>query len=571
MFLNNNFQRISIFDRFKNLPQYQKDMLLNSWAHKFQEIIFPAINENRFSVLYSDKASRPNSPVNVIIGALILKEIFQLSDAQLLESIFFDERFQYALRLTSKDRPPVSYNTFTNFRNRNYTHERSTGIDLIKEEVESLAQLIAEHLNIDGKKVRMDSFMVASSCKNLSRIELVYTVNYQFVKMLSKSYNELIPEDCRCYLEKGNKNDTIYRTKDNESETKLELLLKQSKSLYDTGVDAGKKVTESDEFKTLKRMLGEQTKDDNNFDVIEPKDNKNVSPDSLQNPSDPDATYRKKYGDNVGYTANVTESFDEDNSVITSYDLQPNTYSDEQFSEDTIEKLGNNNADEQNNENHTLNTENKNQQKSNCTTLNIDENLIHASENKDNNGLIQIFIDGAYYSFALARKAISMGILLIPGELTGRKPAKDKMGYNQFEIDEQIQEVTECANGKKPVESNFNEETDTYTAKFDKNDCSNCPFSSSCRIQEQVKFNSVRFTEQRYATDKLRELMKTDEYIKLTNQRAAIEGVPSVFRRKYNVDHMPVRGLVRSKFWFGLKVAASNVKKLFKGLKLAGI
>jgi hypothetical protein len=32
-------------------------------------------------VLYSDKPSRPNSPVNVIIGALILKEIFGLSDA----------------------------------------------------------------------------------------------------------------------------------------------------------------------------------------------------------------------------------------------------------------------------------------------------------------------------------------------------------------------------------------------------------------------------------------------------------------------------------------------------------
>ncbi len=568
MFSKNKFQRISITDGFLNMPQYLKDMLLNSWAHTFQEIIFPAINEDRFSVLYSDKASRPNSPVNVILGALILKEVFQLSDVQLLESIFFDERFQYALRLTSEKRPPVSFNTFTNFRNRVYTYERFTGIDLIKEEIESLAQIIAEHLNIDGKKVRMDSFMVASSCKNLSRIELVYTVNYQFVKLLSKSYNELIPEECRCYLEKGNKNDTIYRTKDSESDNKLEFLLKQSKSLYDTGVVAGEKVTEAEEFKTLKRMLGEQTKDDDNFDVIEPKDNKDISPDSLQNPSDPDATYRKKYGDNVGYTANVTESFDEDNSVISSYDLQPNTYSDEQFSEDTIEKLGNNNTDEQNNEN---NTENKNQQDINCTTLNIDENLAHTSENENNKGLIQIFIDGAYYSFKLARKALSMGIILIPGELTGRKPAEDKMGYDQFKIDEQTQKVIECPNDKKPVKSNFNEETGTYTAKFDKNDCLDCPYSSSCRIQEQVKFNSARFTEQRYATAKLRELMKTDEYIKLTNQRAGIEGVPSVFRRKYNVDHMPIRGLVRSKFWFGLKIAASNVKKLFKGLKLAGI
>lgn len=48
-------------------------MIYNSWAYIFQEIIFPEINESRFEVLYSDKPSRPNSPVNVIIGSLFLK------------------------------------------------------------------------------------------------------------------------------------------------------------------------------------------------------------------------------------------------------------------------------------------------------------------------------------------------------------------------------------------------------------------------------------------------------------------------------------------------------------------
>src|SRR5690554_1698823 len=150
MFTSNSFQQISFFDKVHNMPKYLQKMLYNSWAHIFQEFIFPEINENRFEVLYSDKSSRPNSPVNVIIGALILKEIFQLTDAQLLEAIFFDDRFQYALRLTSEERPPVSFNTFTNFRNRIYAYYRLTGIDLIQEEIESLAKLIAERLDIDG-------------------------------------------------------------------------------------------------------------------------------------------------------------------------------------------------------------------------------------------------------------------------------------------------------------------------------------------------------------------------------------------------------------------------------------
>jgi len=481
-----------------------------------------------------------------------------------LGAIFFDDRFQYALRLTSEERPPISYNTFTNFRNRVYAYYRLTGIDLIQEEIETLAELITEYLNINGQKVRMDSFMVSSSCKNLSRIELVYTVNNQFIKILEQLCSELIPEECKSYLEKGHKNETIYRTKDNETETKLEFLLKQSKNLYDTGIKAGTKVTETEEFKTLKRMLGEQTKDDDNFDIIEPKDSKDIAPDSLQNPSDPDATYRFKYGDNTGYVANVVESFDEDNSVITHYDLQPNTYSDEKFSADIIEKLSNNNNTE-------VITKDKEQQEINNTPENNDDIQKDSCNKEEELELIQIFIDGAYYSFELAKKALSQGIMLIPGELTGRKPAKNKMGYGQFKINEQEKKITECANKKEPVQSEFNEDTNTYTAKFAKEDCLNCPYRESCRIKEQAKYNSIRFTEQQYATDKLREEMKTKEYIKLTNQRAAIEGVPSVFRRTYDVDHMPVRGLVRSKIWFGFKIAANNVKKLFKRVKTAGI
>jgi len=46
-------------------------------------------------------------------------------------------------------------------------------------------------------------------------------------------------------------------------------------------------------------MLGEQTKDDDNFNIVEPKEGKNIASDSLQNPSDPDATYRFKYGSNI--------------------------------------------------------------------------------------------------------------------------------------------------------------------------------------------------------------------------------------------------------------------------------
>src|SRR6056297_4170564 len=122
MFSKNKFQQMSFNDSVLNMPKYLKKILKDSWAHPFQQVIFPAINEDRFEILYSDKPSRPNSPVNVIVGALLLKELFDHTDEQLLGQIYFNQMYQYALRLTSAEKPPVSNNTFTNFRNRVYAY-----------------------------------------------------------------------------------------------------------------------------------------------------------------------------------------------------------------------------------------------------------------------------------------------------------------------------------------------------------------------------------------------------------------------------------------------------------------
>ncbi|TFB08027.1 hypothetical protein E3V08_05820 [Candidatus Atribacteria bacterium MT.SAG.1] len=58
--------------------------------------------------------------------------------------------------------------------------------------------------------------------------------------------------------------------------------------------------------------------------------------------------------------------------------------------------------------------------------------------------------------------------------------------------------------------------------------------------------------------------MGTSEYQELARKRAGIEGIPSVLRRRYKIDHLPVRGEVRSKVWLGFKISAINCKRLIK-------
>ena len=115
-FATNHSQQISLFDATANLTDREKRLLEKSWAKYFAENIFTEIDEKPFSVLYSDRPSRHNTPVNVIIGALILKEIFGLTDEEIVETLPFDIRYQYALHTTSFEEQPLNDRTLGRFR-----------------------------------------------------------------------------------------------------------------------------------------------------------------------------------------------------------------------------------------------------------------------------------------------------------------------------------------------------------------------------------------------------------------------------------------------------------------------
>ena len=130
----NKTQQMAINDPLFSLTEREKRYLQDSWAEAFSKKIFPFIAEDRFRVLYSaNPASRPNNPVNIYFGLLILREIFGQSDEEALPSLLFDIRYQYALHTTSFAEQPVSKNSLTNFRKVVYQYNQKYGCDLIQE------------------------------------------------------------------------------------------------------------------------------------------------------------------------------------------------------------------------------------------------------------------------------------------------------------------------------------------------------------------------------------------------------------------------------------------------------
>lgn len=186
-FKENACQQISLTDSFSGLTAREQKALEKSWAKVFADEIFPSIDEKRFSVLYSSKASRPNAPVNVIVGALIIKELFDYSDDEMVENLMLDLHLQYALHTTSFEEQPLSDKTLSRFRKRCYDYERLHGVDLYHDCVRQLNEKIAKLMGISGRIRRMDSMMVESNIRKLSRMELLYTCIAKLVSYIPKS------------------------------------------------------------------------------------------------------------------------------------------------------------------------------------------------------------------------------------------------------------------------------------------------------------------------------------------------------------------------------------------------
>ena len=62
-----------MFGMQNTMPEEFKKRAVKSEEYNFYHIIFCNIKEKIFSVLYSNKKSRPNAPINSMVAALLLQ------------------------------------------------------------------------------------------------------------------------------------------------------------------------------------------------------------------------------------------------------------------------------------------------------------------------------------------------------------------------------------------------------------------------------------------------------------------------------------------------------------------
>ena len=275
--------------------------------------------------------------MNVIIGALIIKELFDYSDDEIVENLMLDLHLQYALHTTSFEEQPISDKTLSRFRSRCYNYETTHGIDLYHDCVKDLSSKIAKLMNLSGRIKRMDSMMIESNIRFLSRMELIYTCISKLAIYFDKNYLNKIPDDLKHYTDSNDYNRIFYHQLNDNMEQIIQALLSDSDKLLEL---CGTDYEEVTEYQLFLRCLSDQTVVENGKRRLRTKEDGTMNSTALQNPSDPDATYHSKAGKlHRGYVANLEETVDKNGSVVTDYQYDKNIHTDSQFLQESLSQM----------------------------------------------------------------------------------------------------------------------------------------------------------------------------------------------------------------------------------------
>lgn len=526
-------------DGMLQLSKQAQKAVDTSRAKLVGNIVYPNIDEQKFTALYSEVGSRPNIPIRKYVSALVLKRMYGLSDEVFLEFLRCGAmNFQYALHTMNEQVQPLSENSLRRFRRKVEACNAKHSCDLIKEEFQSISRRMAVDMGLlradpsegeDGDQailVRMDSMEIEAHAKAMSRIEILYTTIVIVLRwLLKKGFGSIIPEKLSHYKEDGDKNKVIYHRHKEEkdhsqAETHIEELVEEMqilKELMENNLSVGL-LSEIPEYTVFLRVLDEQT-----IIVSEgkrlPKEAKDISSNSVQNPFDTTMTYRYKRGQHHGFVMNVAEVIDETgNGIVIHASVEPNTVSDSSMAEQYVAELPDHGP------------------KQNLTT------------------------DGAYNSDKLNEMAKEKGISIRNTSLTGSVPNDV---YADFVLDETGHKILQCPIGKVPESSKCNLRTGMITARMPDNCCDSCVHRDECntRFNKKHTVSRVVLSQKMVTRSRQARSFSTEEGKANARRRNGVEGIMSVMRRKYNIDHIPAFGLERVKTWIWTTLLSYNIGK----------
>ena len=512
-----------LISNVNDLPENKRKRLENSWAEDFYHYFFSRIDEEAFADLYVDHPSRPNVPVNWLIGLETLKAGFGWSDEELYDHFCFDLQVRYALGIHDLNESDFDLRTLYYFRERLSRYNLEHGTNLLTQAFEDITDQQLTTLQVKAGKQRMDSTQIASNILEMSRLQLLVEAVQRLQRSLSEGDQQRYAESFAPYLQ-GHSGQYVYRIKGKEAtQTHLQQIGEVIALLLEALQDG---YAQDPAYLVLRRFF------EDNFcledQAVRPKANQELQADSLQSVDDLEATYRRKGSKNYkGYVANLSETCDPDNEVqlITKVQVAPNNVNDNSLLLAALPDL------------------------------------------KDRTGLDTLYTDGPYAGPDVDQALQKHQVEQIQTGISGKRLNPDKLYLIDFEIEQNEPAVPthiSCPQGQS-VAVELSRRQRSYQADFDPALCLTCPFhlEARCPAQPGKKRPSfrLRFTPAQMAVAQRRRKMRLHKQ-DVKNPRAAIEGTVREVKHPFPAGKLPVRGLFRMTCLMVASTAMTNVRRI---------
>jgi hypothetical protein len=510
---------MTMFDPWWYLGPKRKKLLEQSWPGLFREFILNELPVEQIAKYFKDDFGRPTKELYCASGVLVLQQMQDLSDEETITQLAFDTQWHYALDITEEtdDAKYMSLKTLWNFRKR--------VIDLgLEEEIFTAGtDKLTKAFNVDTDKQRIDSVHIRSNMKRLGRINIFSRSLHGFLVNLKRHHREVFEELPDGYKESYLTDKAMgcfSLVKPSEAEKTLKELSADLYALVERFKD-NEKISAMTTYKLIKRVLREQCviKEGGCACPVEVsvKPSKEVPSDSLQNPSDPEATYDGHKGQ--GYQVQVMETYSRKEETGETETLNLITY---------------------------VRVEPAHESDANAMRPALEAVTERGLEPKE------LLADSLYGSDDNKEAAKMQGIEVVSpamGHSEGLSPAA-------FEKTE-TGEISSCPEGHLPLKTKI--KGDRRIAVFDLKQCGGCGCLESCPVKQGKRHYYFRYDEKQVRLAERRAYENTEEFKDIYRYRAGVESTMSSYDRLTGVKRLRVRGLKAVRFCATLKALGMNI------------
>lgn len=516
MFFTKDHKTGYIFDPWSYLGPKRRKLLEESWAGIFRKEILNELPVNQIASSFSEDEGRPTKELYTALGVSLLQQMQDLTDDETVSQLAFNEQWHYALDISDESDTGkyLCHKTLWNIR------QLVTDQDLDTVMFQKVTDKLADIFPVDPSKQRLDSVHIRSNMRHMGRIGIISNTIHKFLVNLKRQHQEIfesLPKELVDTYLSEKALSCFSMVKPSDSQKKLDVVCRELFGLVQQ-MSAHPEVTDMSSFQLLQRVLKEQCTlkeavDDQPAEVVV-KPAKEISSDSLQNPSDPEAGYDGHKGQ--GYQAQVMETYSEQVralSLITHVEVESACAHDVHA-------------------------------------------LIPALEAVKERNLLpeRVLADSLYGSEENCAQAKEMGVEVISPAMGSYR--EDRVPLSAFTFAGQG-EVVHCPQGQEPEK--IRRKKDRFRVAFDSKRCVLCPLVDRCPARPGKKYHYLAYEYKTFRLAQRRQEEQTATFKNRYRYRSGVEATMSALDRKTGIKHLRIRGLKAVRYCVNLRAAGLNI------------